>query len=161
MSDQLNFLNRVCGAWSGVMRTYFEPDVLADESPVEATIRPVLDGSFWQHNYAGTVSGTPLSGQALYAYNTFARRYEAAWIDTFHTGSGILFSTGERDAPDFSVLTHYPDPAGGPPWGWRTTLALDDRGTLWVRMYNVPPEGDEALAVEMECVPQTRERADA
>lgn len=37
-----------------------------------------------------------------------------------------MFSDGNAGSPPFSVLGHYPDPGGGPPWGWRTEIEVHD-----------------------------------
>ncbi len=41
--------------WEGTCRTWFEPGQLADESQVKGTIHPLLGGTFWRHEYAGTM----------------------------------------------------------------------------------------------------------
>jgi hypothetical protein len=43
MQEQFSFL---AGRWQGFTGTWFEPDVLADESPSQATFRLLLDGRF-------------------------------------------------------------------------------------------------------------------
>jgi len=41
---------------------------------------------------------------------------------------------------DFFVLGSYPDPSGGPDWGWRTEVELVDREHLLITAYNVNPK---------------------
>ena len=44
-------LNLLAGDWEGTTRTWFEPGVLADESPMAGRIRPLLGGRFIRHEY--------------------------------------------------------------------------------------------------------------
>lgn len=143
-----SFLAELIGAWEGVTRTWFEPGVLADESPWRAEIRTALNGRCVTYHYEGALQEQPLQGLALLVYNAGASRFEVAWIDSFHTGDTIMFSRGAPTKAGFSVLGAYPDPEGGPDWGWRTAVELLDPDRLQVTAFNIPPAGDEARAVE-------------
>ena len=37
-------LNKLVGIWKGTCKTWFEPEVLADESDIDGSIQPVLNG---------------------------------------------------------------------------------------------------------------------
>lgn len=140
-------LAQLVGAWAGTARTWFEPGVLADESPIEGTIRPALDGRFAIHEYRGSLKGKPLSGLALHGYHIDLEQFETAWVDSFHTGTSIMLSTG-TGAPQMAVLGHYSVP-GGEPWGWRTEIDVPDADHLVITHYNITPDGQEAKAVEI------------
>lgn len=144
-------LAQLAGSWAGTARTWFEPDKLADASPIAGTIRPVLDGRFAVHEYRGSLQGKPLTGIAIHGYHIDLDRYETAWIDSFHCGTAIMLSLGERrgdDAP-LSVLGQYSVP-GSEPWGWRTAIEMPDPDHLVITHYNVMPGGAEARAVEIQ-----------
>jgi hypothetical protein len=51
-------------------------------------------------------------------------------------GDGQLSAVGSYSAPE------------GPDWGWRIVVAAGQEGGFELRMYNIPPDGGEALAVE-------------
>lgn len=141
-------LNKITGKWKGTTRTWFEADVLADESETTATIRPVLEGRFVVHEYTGTMSGKPLEGMAIFGYDLSNKRFECAWIDSFHMSTGIMLSQGNIMENTASVLGKYASPEMPEPWGWRTTIDLQNPDELVITAYNISPEGEETKAVE-------------
>ena len=57
---------------------------------------------------------------------------------------------GEDDRDGcMSALDSYPAPPG-PDWGWRIVLDADAESGIRILMYNITPDGDEALAVEAQ-----------
>lgn len=143
-------LARLAGEWVGVSRVWFEPGAPSDESPIRGSIRPALGGRFMIHEYESALGGKPLQGVVLIGWHIDAKRYEMAWIDSFHTGSAILFSTGAGEAgPLPNVLCHYGGHDGTPPWGWRTTIEQPDAETLVLTAWNIEPDGQEAKATEI------------
>jgi hypothetical protein len=143
-------LGSLNGRWQGVTRTWFEPDVLADESLTQATFRLLLDGRFLLHEYEGSIQGKPLQGMAIYGYHQREQEWQMVWIDSFHMDTEIMFSTGASGGGQrpFSVLGQYAPPDGSPAWGWRTELRLISEDEVVHTAYNISPDGDEATAVE-------------
>lgn len=142
-------LVRMAGQWEGRFRLWFEPGKLADESLQRGSIRVLLGGRVLLHEYTGHCAGEPMEGVALIAYHLDERRYESAWAESFGTGTALMFSTGVSGDPRLSMLGSYSDGQGGSRSGWRTAIEQPDDDTLDLRMYNITPEGDEALAVEV------------
>ncbi len=146
-------LARMAGDWEGTYRLWFEPDMLAAESTQRGSLRAVLGGRFLLHEYTWDFDGRSHAGVALYGYHVDERRWECAWIDSFHNGSAIMFSTssGSEAEPHFSVLGSYGDgqTPPGPRWGWRTEITQPDDDALVIVMTNIAPDGREARAVEV------------
>jgi hypothetical protein len=143
-----HFLAQLTGGWTGTSRLWLEPDKLTDESPVVGSIQLILDGRFVLYLYQGSVEGEAQHGLFTFGYNTTLDRYEASWVDSFHNNTAIMFCTGAEKENGFFVLGSYPDPNGGPDWGWRTEVELVDKDHLVITAYNVNPEGAEVKATE-------------
>ncbi len=137
------------GRWRGLSRVWFEPGVLADESPVELEVVPRLGDRLLQFGYRTSLQGKPVEGQLIVGHYPGRKRWEAHLIDSFHMGRGQLFCTGDATASGFSVLGHYPDGQDGPDWGWRIELTLGGPGDFTLCAFNVMPSGEEAKATEM------------
>ena len=147
-------LARMAGEWEGVYRLWFERDMLAAESSQRGSVRAVLGGRFLLHEYSWEFDGRSYAGVALYGYHIDVRRWECAWVDSFHSGSSILFShsAGQTEPAHFAVLGSYGDgqTPPGPRWGWRTEIEQPDDDHLVIVMTNISPDGEEAKAVEVE-----------
>jgi len=143
-----HFLAQLAGNWRGISKLWLEPDKLADESPVVGTIQLLLEGRFALYLYQGSIEGEPQHGIFTFGYNTTLEQFEASWVDSFHNNTAIMFCTGDAREKGFFVLGSYPDPTGGPDWGWRTEIELFDADHLTIIAYNISPEGSEAKATE-------------
>lgn len=75
-------------------------------------------------------------------------RCDAVWVDSFHNSHRMMPCTGAvAGTASVSVRGRYAAPPG-PDWGWRTELVHADDATFVMRMFNITPDGQEALAVE-------------
>ncbi|MEO5889763.1 MAG: DUF1579 domain-containing protein [Ferruginibacter sp.] len=143
-------LSKLAGEWEGTAKTWFEPDTVADESPVRGSMRLILDGRFILHEYKGSFGGKPLEGFAIYGYLLDLGKFQTAWIDSFHSGTAIMFSEGKKGGDDFNVLGSYAyvTPELEQHWGWRTEIETVNDDTVKITAYNISPEGEEAKATE-------------
>ncbi|MFC4727573.1 DUF1579 family protein [Coralloluteibacterium thermophilus] len=141
-------LQNMVGEWVGRTRVWFEPSTEPALTLLQrGHVRPMLGGRFLFHEYAADDGSRIHEGIALYGWHLERARFEVAWGDDFHTGTGLMLCAGAREAPGFHGLGSYPA-VKGPDWGWRIELAQDAIDTLRIAMFNIPPDGPEALAVE-------------
>jgi hypothetical protein len=143
-----HFLAQLAGGWAGTSKLWLEPDVLSGEAPMIGNLQIILDGRFALFLYQSAVEDEPQHGMFMFGYNTLSDRYEASWVDSFHNNTAIMFCVGTSTENGFSVLGSYPDPTGGPDWGWRTVVELLDNDHLVITAYNIHPETGEAKATE-------------
>lgn len=147
-ANPTELLLSLTGTWEGTTKTWFDPAVLADESPCRGTIRRMFDSRFVTHEYESAHGGKPLRGFAMMGFNEESKLVEVAWIDTFHMSTAMMFSTGAPRPEGFSVLGSYGDGKGGPRWGWRTELRVEGPDALILTAYNISPAGEEGRALE-------------
>ncbi len=143
-------LARMAGDWEGMTQVWFDPSQPpASETMQHGSIRLILGGRFLLHEYRTSFGDDVHEGVAIYGAHLDADAFESAWVDSFHTGTNVMFSTAPASqAPRFSVLGSYGDGQQGPPWGWRTEIEQPDADTLLITMFNIEPQGEEARAVE-------------
>lgn len=142
-------LNLMTGQWTGQTKTWFEPGEPVDDSPATGTIRTLFDGRALLHEYKGSFQGKDLEGIAIYSYDLKTQTFQAAWMDTFHTGTSIMFSEGAKEAAFFKVSGSYlASPDNPEQWGWRTEIVLNERDELVITAYNIAPNGAESKATE-------------
>ncbi len=140
-------LLKLAGEWSGITKTWFEPDVLADESPMTGVIRPVLGSRFMLYEYSGSLQDRPIEGLAIIGFDLAANKYQFAWIDSFHMSTAIMSSEGDA-GETFSVIGSYFTGPETSRWLWRTEFEIVDDDNIVITAYNISPEGDEAKATE-------------
>ncbi|MCZ4245826.1 DUF1579 domain-containing protein [Pedobacter punctiformis] len=139
----------LAGEWHGTTKTWFEKDVLADESPMQAKITVILGSRFISYDYQGSLEGKPFEGKMIIGFDIPYQRFTASWVDSFHMGTQIMLSSGKATANGFSIFGEYGSPEYGEQlWGWRTTLEIINGDEIILTAYNVSPEGEEAKATE-------------
>jgi len=140
-------LARLVGEWSGNTKTWFEPDVVADESPMTGTITSILDGRFFLHAYRGEMQGKSFEGVAILGFDLATGKFQSAWVDSFHMSTAIMFSEGEASDRFSAFGTYFTGPET-PRWGWRTEVSIIDDDNIVFTAFNVTPDGEEAKATE-------------
>lgn len=139
-------LAALVGRWQGTARTTFDPSQPAEESAWQLQATAILGGRAVRLEYTGTALGQPHAGELLVAFETSTGEWRLPWIDSFHTGGGVMLHRGAA-RPDgvIDALSSYE--AGGQTWGWRTRISPPTNGTLRLDAYNVMPDGAEHPAL--------------
>lgn len=143
-------LARLAGEWEGIAKTWFGPDVLADESPVSGSMTLILGGRFIHHQYKGRFGDKALEGMAIIGYHAALGKFQCAWVDSFHNDTAIMFSEGEKGTTDLNMLGSYVYLAPGieQSWGWRTEIDIVSDNEIVFTAFNISPEGDAVKATE-------------
>ncbi len=138
----LDVLAQHQGDWSGTNKLWFEDPDKAEESPGTLCVAGNQIQVTWAFRGAAQ--------QGVLTVAQIEDSVSVSWTDSWHAGEGMDF-TGEAFADAIDVFGTYP--AGdGPDWGWRIVLDLEDPDRLLLRMYNITPDGDEMIAVELDGV---------
>jgi len=142
----LDVLAALGGPWQATYQLRGDPSFESD-SPSAATVSPILGGRFVRVDYTWSDRGRPQEGMLVIGHEPETGTVTAVWLDTWHNGNRMMVCTGHMlPQGGIDVRGTYPAGPGHPDWGWHTRVEL--RGTTWaMTMFNVSPDGDEALAV--------------
>lgn len=141
---------RMAGEWEGRMLTWFEPTRPEDDASINGNIKSLLDGRFVMHEYQSSFKGKSFSGMMIIGYSIATDSFQCAWVDSFHTGTLLMFSESAGSDKLFSALGSYTAPGVPEPWGWRTEITMPDENNLIITAYNITPQGEEAIATEIK-----------
>jgi len=142
-------IKNLVGSWKGTTKTWFQKDVLADESPTHAEITSILDGRFISYDYHSSLEGKPLSGKMIIGFDIPYQKFTFSWIDSFHMGTQIMQATGEATENGFSILGSWGNPDYGDQlFGWRTELEIINDDQIIFSAYNIMPGEEEVKAIE-------------
>lgn len=142
------FFAAAVGHWSGPSKLWLEPGVPALECDSTAEVVRVAGERFLRLSYTWSFKGEPASGELLIAADLDDAEWSAVWGDSWHQHRRFLELRGPLEDPArFAGGGEYPAGEGEPPWGWRIALELEAE-QLVLRMWNVTPAGESALAVE-------------
>ena len=74
-------LAKLEGRWKGTARTWFEPDKVADESPVSGTMKLILGGQFIMGHRALDMVVQPVVAEMLPGGQGYRVRFLEPWTD--------------------------------------------------------------------------------
>ena len=145
-------LESLVGKWRGINRLH---TVWIPENPVrESESRVVIDltarGRFLKIEYDWIYEDAKQEGLILVGDEKDSDLIKSFWIDSWHLSDKFLVSeglsgnSGAISLKGFYVVPEHPD------WGWTTIIESVKNNSFKITMYNVSPENEETLAVEME-----------
>jgi hypothetical protein len=145
-------LQSLVGKWRGINRLH---TAWIKESPVEesnsiAVIELTARGRFLKIEYDWTYDDSVQEGLILIGNEKESDLFKAFWIDSWHLSDKFMVSEGHLDKDDSISLKGFYAVPDHPDWGWRTVIDPLKNNSFKIIMYNVSPEGEETLAVEIE-----------
>jgi len=142
-------LQNLVGRWKGTTKTWFEKDVLVDETETIAQISSLLDGRFISYDYQGSLQGKPIKGKMIIGFDIPYQKFTFSWIDSFHMGTQIMQAIGNAAENGFSILGAYGNPEYGDQlFGWRTQLDILNSDQIIFSAFNIMPGEEETKAIE-------------
>lgn len=135
------------GNWTGSSKLWLSPDAPARESASTAVVKLAAKGCCLAVEYTWAFEGKEQEGLLVLGPGGKPGSLSGVWIDSWHMSDMFMTLTGGiEDGSRISVLGSYAAPPG-PDWGWRVAIE-PGTDTFKLLMFNVSPEGVEALAVE-------------
>ena len=144
-------LQQLVGNWKGVNRLHlgeWGPTPL-HESTGTATVRERIGGQFLEIAYTWEYDGKLQDGVMILGGDNKTDAVNAFWTDSWHMAHNVMLCEGTESAEGgVSVKGSY-KVEGHPDWGWRSEIVATD-DSFEYKMFNVTPDGDETIAVEMD-----------
>ena len=145
-------LENLVGSWHGINRlhTTWVPDNPVRETNSAAVVELTARGRFLKIEYDWTFEGSAQEGLILIGDEKTSDAVKAFWIDSWHLSDKFMVSEGRRENGGTVSMKGFYSVPDHPDWGWRTIIEPERENTFKIIMYNVSPEGEESLAVQME-----------
>lgn len=144
-------LNGLYGEWAGSNRLHlgdWHPVKPIHDSNATAFVRERVGGQFVEIAYTWEHEGKPCEGLLILGGDNKTDTVSAFWTDSWHMAHQMMFCTGTQVDGNVSVKGSY-KVDGHLDWGWRTELILGNDEFKY-KMYNISPDGEESIAVEMD-----------
>jgi hypothetical protein len=144
-------LQQLSGDWKGSNRLHlgdWGPTPL-HESAGSAAVRERIGGQFLEIAYTWEYDGKQNEGVIILGGDNKTDAVNAFWTDSWHLAHQTMLCDGREGADGSVSVKGFYKVEGHPDWGWRTEIIPGDTSFDY-KMYNVSPEGEETLAVEMD-----------
>jgi hypothetical protein len=144
-------LTNLTGNWTGINRLHLPwmPENPIQESQSEALVAFSAQGKFLKIEYDWTFENKKQDGMILLGNDKNANLIKAFWVDSWHMDNKFLVSEGEKTDNNIISIKGFYSVPDHPDWGWRTTFESANKDSFKITMFNVSPEGEESLAVEL------------
>jgi hypothetical protein len=128
------------GRFVGPNRLWFRPGTPAHVSDGTLEVSADRLSIRWAHDGAPKQGALTLSGPPPSCRGDFT--------DSFHAADGLVLH-GHVQGSTVRLFGTYPAGDGSLDWGWRIVVDWSDPDHLGLRMFNLLPDGTEALAVDL------------
>lgn len=144
-------LSGLVGSWAGNNRLHMPWDLESPlhESAATADVRERVSGQFLEIAYTWEFDGQIREGVIILGGDNKTSAVSAFWTDSWHLAHQTMLCDGLESSDGSVSVKGYYKVEGHPDWGWRSDIAAGE-GSFAYTMYNVSPDGEETLAVEME-----------
>jgi hypothetical protein len=143
-------MQEINGSWQGRNYLWMEPGTPVFESDSTAQVRTVAQGQFTEISYTWAYEGEPQEGRLFIGRPSKDGDVVGVLFDTWHlNGTFMVFKGTAGPEGAVSLLGSYAAPPG-PDWGWEIVVEPPENDAFFFRMYNITPEGEKALAVEVK-----------
>ena len=152
-------LECLVGKWRGINRlhTVWIPENPVRETESKAVVELTARGRFLKIEYDWFFENAEQEGLILIGDETDSDLIKSFWIDSWHLSDKFMVSEGRSEKDSVISLKGFYAVPEQLDWGWKTIIETDENNNFKITMYNVSPENEEILAVEMEFVKTERE----
>jgi uncharacterized protein DUF1579 len=114
-----------------------------------AEVKSILGGRFIQESYDSIIFGKPYQSQLVMGYDTRAKKFVAAWIDTWGTWITVEEGSADESGKKLTLTTQDYDVVGGKTRPIKFVYDIDSNDHHVMRMYEMI-QGKETLTMEVE-----------
>ena len=139
------------GAWTGSNRLHmaWQPENPLLESEGTATVSERVGGQFLEIAYTWVYEDKTREGILILGGDNKSEAVKAFFTDSWHLAHDVMMCEGKEHTDGSIDVKGSYKVEGHPDWGWRTEI-IPEGDSFQYKMYNVSPEGEEDIAVEME-----------
>ena len=149
--DMSEIQGNLIGEWTGknlLRLNWLTPSDYFSSS--DLSVLQGAKGTFLTFNYSWVHENVPQEGMLVVGYDRIQNITTAAWIDSWHMSSKVMFCQGTINAQGIINLRGSYEAPPGPDWGWRIMIITPSDNILQLIMFNCSPEGLEELAVQAD-----------
>lgn len=140
-------LRGLSGNWGGTSQLWLHPGADAQESQTTAHISSVAQGQVTVIAYTWEFESERQDGMIICPSTIGQDPLRSVWLDSWHMRNDLMLCEATMGHDLVSLQGSYQAPTG-PAWGWRIEIETNqDFPALVIRMTNITPDGEEALAV--------------
>ena len=144
-----NELKGLVGRWRGTNQLWLAPGEPVRVSESEAELTIVSKGQFAELRYTWSEENQLQEGRLIVGQGADPNHLRAVWFDTWHMRDDFMVLTGAREGGrGVSLSGSYAAPPD-PDWGWQISFELLGEDAFRFVMYNITPQGEKMLAVEV------------